>query len=79
MRKKILAPEISPGTASVCPTLVTIDELTSILRIRKGTIYNWVYRRKIPYMKVGRRVLFDLKEIAKYLDGCRIDPLAGKG
>jgi excisionase family DNA binding protein len=79
MRKKVLAPDIPSEAASVCPTLIGIDELASILHIRKGTIYNWVYRRKIPYVKVGRLVRFDLKEIAKYLDGCRIDPLAGKG
>ncbi len=65
--------------ASVCPTLVGIDELASLLQIHKGTIYNWVYRRKIPYVKVGRLLRFDLDEIAKYLDGCRIGPLAGKG
>lgn len=64
---------------NVCPTLISIDELAAILRIQKGTIYNWVYRRKIPYVKVGRLVRFDLNEIAKYLDGCRIGPLAGKG
>ncbi len=67
------------NAASACPTLISIDELASLLRIQKGTIYNWVYRRKIPYVKVGRLVRFDLNEIAKYLDGCRIGPLAGKG
>ena len=64
---------------ATCPTLIGIDELAALLRIHKGTIYNWVYRRKIPYVKVGRLVRFDLAEITKYLDGCRIGPLAGKG
>ncbi len=66
-------------TVTVFPALIGIDELAVLLRIHKGTIYNWVYRRKIPYVKVGRLVRFDLNEIAKYLDGCRIGPLAGKG
>ncbi len=69
----------SARATSICPTLIGIDELASLLRIHKGTIYNWVYRRKIPYVKVGRLVRFDLAEITKYLDGCRIGPLAGKG
>ena len=78
MKQKDSLPETDKAV-SLCPTLISIDELASILRIRKGTIYNWVYRRKIPYVKVGRLVRFDLNEIAKYLDGCRIGPLAGKG
>ena len=78
MKHKNLVAETDKAV-SVCPTLISIDELATILRIHKGTIYNWVYRRKIPYVKVGRLVRFDLNEIAKYLDGCRIGPLAGKG
>ncbi len=78
MKQKDLAAETDKAV-SVCPTLISIDELASMLRIHKGTIYNWVYRRKIPYVKVGRLVRFDLNEITKYLDGCRISPLAGKG
>jgi len=78
MKQKDLGAE-SDKAVSVCPTLISIDELASLLRLQKGTIYNWVYRRKIPYVKVGRLVRFDLNEIAKYLDGCRIGPLAGKG
>ncbi len=78
MKSKNQEPESARRT-SICPTLVDIDELAAVLRIHKGTIYNWVHRRKIPYVKVGRLVRFDLSEIAKYVDGCRIGPLAGKG
>lgn len=70
---------VAGKAGSFFPTLIGIDELASLLRIQKGTIYNWIYRRKIPYVKVGRLVRFDLNEITKYLDGCRIGPLAGKG
>jgi len=66
-------------TPTACLELIDIEELAVLLRVRKGTIYNWVHRRKIPFVKVGRLVRFDPVEIAKYLDGCRMGPLAGKG
>ena len=42
------------GTA-VAPVrvLVDIDELASRLSIAKGTLYNWVYLKRIPYIKAG--------------------------
>ena len=69
-------PAVGPAA---CPELIDIEELAHLLQLRKGTIYNWVHRRKIPFIKLGRLVRFDRAEIAKYLDGCRIGPLAGKG
>lgn len=70
-------------TAAFAPnpvsTLLTIDELAAELRVSKGTLYNWVYQRKIPYVKVGRLVRFERSAIDKYLDECRIQSLAGKG
>lgn len=60
-------------------TLLTIDELAAELRVSRGTLYNWIYQKKIPYVKVGRLVRFERSAIEKYLDGCRIQSLAGKG
>lgn len=71
--------QASSPPAPACPDLIGIEELAHLLQVSKGTLYNWIYRRKIPFIKVGRLVRFDRAEIAKYLDGCRIGPLAGKG
>ena len=43
--------------------LVDINELSSRLKIAKGTLYNWVYLRRIPYVKLGRALRFDPNEI----------------
>jgi excisionase family DNA binding protein len=43
--------------------LIDIDELSSRLNIAKGTLYNWVYLRRIPYVKLGRALRFDPNEI----------------
>jgi excisionase family DNA binding protein len=43
--------------------LIDIDELSSRLNIAKGTLYNWVYLRRIPFVKLGRSLRFDPNEI----------------
>ena len=40
-------------------TLIDINELSRRLSIAKGTLYNWVYLRRIPYIKAGRCLRFD--------------------
>ena len=43
--------------------LIDINELSLRLNIAKGTLYNWVYLRRIPYVKLGRSLRFDTNEI----------------
>jgi excisionase family DNA binding protein len=43
--------------------LIDINELSSRLNIAKGTLYNWVYLRRIPFVKLGRALRFDPNEI----------------
>jgi len=68
------------GTA-VAPTriLVDIDELAARLSIAKGTLYNWVYLKRIPYIKAGRCLRFDPDEVLASLSHSSTMGLAGKG
>jgi excisionase family DNA binding protein len=43
--------------------LIDINELSLRLNLAKGTLYNWVYLRRIPYVKLGRSLRFDPNEI----------------
>ncbi len=47
--------------------LINIDELSGRLKIAKGTLYNWVYLRRIPFVKLGRALRFDPLEIERIL------------
>jgi excisionase family DNA binding protein len=47
--------------------LIGIDELSLRLNIAKGTLYNWVYLRRIPFVKLGRAFRFDPTEIERVL------------
>ena len=40
-----------------------IEELAQYLGVAKGTVYIWCCHKKIPYLKVGRLIRFDLREI----------------
>ncbi|MCM8791625.1 MAG: helix-turn-helix domain-containing protein [Candidatus Omnitrophica bacterium] len=47
--------------------LMNIDELANYLRLRKQTIYNWLYQKKISGFKVGGVWRFDKREIDAWL------------
>jgi excisionase family DNA binding protein len=46
---------------------LNMDECAEFLGVTKGTLYAWVCYRKIPYLKVGRLVKFDLRSIEEWL------------
>ena len=37
------------------------------LSITKGTLYNWVYLRRIPFIKAGRCLCFDYDDVFQTL------------
>ena len=59
--------------------LIDIDELAARLSIAKGTLYNWVYLKRIPYIKAGRCLRFDADEVLASLAHSITMDMAGKG
>lgn len=49
------------------PKLMDIGELANYLRLKKQTIYNWLYQGKISGMKVGGVWRFDRRDIDAWL------------
>lgn len=47
-------------------------ELSQYLDLRPDTVYSWIWKKKIPYCKMGRLVKFDLKEIEEWLKDKRV-------
>ena len=43
-----------------------IDQAARYLGLKKGTVYNMISRRAIPYYKLGRRVLFRSSELEAF-------------
>jgi hypothetical protein len=47
-------------------------------RISGMSVSSWrqrVFRKEVPFYKVGRRIVFDPEDIAKVLDRCRVDAI----
>jgi excisionase family DNA binding protein len=52
--------------------LLNILELSQIIRLTPGTIRVWLCRKKIPCVKMGRKVLFDEKDIMEWIEKKKI-------
>ena len=53
----------------------TTDELAERLRTSRHAIYQLVHKRKIPYCKLGKRLLFLPSEVDKAIKRGRVDVL----
>ena len=63
------------GTETKIPTpLIDITAVSQRLGISVNTVYSWVNQRKIPYVKVGRLVRFDVIDIEKWLANNKVEP-----
>jgi excisionase family DNA binding protein len=55
--------------------LLTTDELAALLRMSKTSIYRFIEKRKIPFYKIGWKILFDQKDVNAYIAKNRIEPI----
>ena len=54
---------------------LTKKELAEYLGLSIFTIDSWVSeRREIPYIKMGKRVMFDLKDVIEWIERKKIYP-----
>ena len=47
--------------------LLTVPEAAAYLRVKPRTIYQWVWRRRIPFCKAGAAVRFRRTELDVWL------------
>lgn len=48
--------------------LIDIHTLSLMLSVKPKTVYDWVHRGVIPYVKLGKLVRFDEKEIMRWIE-----------
>jgi excisionase family DNA binding protein len=46
--------------------LINVDELAALWSIPKATLYNWVNQGRLPYVKLGRSLRFDIVHIEQF-------------
>lgn len=61
--------------------LVNIDKASEFLGISKFTLRQWCGGRKIPFVKLERRVLFDLQDLSDFVEKRKVAarPRSGNG
>lgn len=47
--------------------LITTTELLKILKISKITLYDWIKKGKVRYIRIGKEYRFDKKELDRLL------------
>jgi excisionase family DNA binding protein len=78
--RKIIKEEITGALSSYMtgtsennrPEYLTIDQLSEYINSSVSAIYGKVHRREIPYIKRGKRLLFNLGDIDKWLKDGRV-------
>jgi len=52
--------------------LIDVEEMARRLSMSKGTLYNRVHERRIPFIKIGKSLRFDPDEVIRSLPHCSI-------
>ena len=50
----------------VSSPLLSVDDIAAELNVSVKTIYYWVGRLEIPFLKIGRHLRFDRDEVLQY-------------
>lgn len=53
--------------------------MSEVLNISIETVYAWTSQKRIPYIKMGRLVRFNMDEVNKWLERQRVMPYEGEG
>jgi excisionase family DNA binding protein len=51
--------------------LITVQEAAKFLAVSTSTLYGWVYQRRIPFVKVGRALRFEMAELQRFIQSNR--------
>ena len=57
--------------------LISIDKLSVLWSVPRATLYNWVNQGRLPYVKLGRSLRFDIVQIEEFRERSTI-AVAGK-
>ena len=71
--------EKSRGREGVPNGLLTVAETAQRLRISEYTLRGWISRRRIPYVKIGRRTLFNPADLVNLIKDSTVEPRKPRG
>ena len=59
--------------------MLTEEDMVDLVRASKPlgvspfTMRAWVRQRRLPFYRLGRRIVFSRRELAEYLETCRVE------
>lgn len=62
------------GTCLAENRLLTADEVSELLRVPRSTVYELTRSQRIPYLKVGRRTLFEPAALQAWVSDQTVRP-----
>ncbi len=62
------------ATPTIANRLLTAAEVSEILRVPRSTVYELARARRIPFLKVGRRTLFDAELLREWIARQHVPP-----
>jgi excisionase family DNA binding protein len=63
----------------ICPRLIDAETLSQVLGVSLRHVRRLVTERRIPFVKVGGLVRFDLIEVRSWIDQHRVAPVVRRG
>ena len=57
---------------TVVDTKLSVSEAASLLGVSPFTLRAWVRERRIPFYRLGRRIVFSRTELAEFLSAARV-------
>jgi excisionase family DNA binding protein len=53
--------------SNLVPRLMTVTDAARYLAVSVSTLYGWVYQRRIPFVKVGRALRFEVVDLDSFI------------
>lgn len=48
-------------------SMISVREAAQMLGIAPSTVYRFVHQQRLPFIKIGSRVLFDLDDLSEWV------------
>jgi len=58
---------------STTVSLMTVQQAAHFLSVSVSTLYGWAWRRRIPFVKVGRALRFDRADLERFIRANRFE------
>ena len=52
---------------------MNIKQAAEYTGLKEATIYHYIVERKIPYIKIGARVVFDSQDLDRWLESKKVE------